>query len=185
MPSDIKNLVAEVPLLNDRFIKFSKVIQENETLNKEVVPGLADLLQDEASDHVTVSSEQFARRLLKVFKESKEPTFTNTVAECTSDEQARLNKFTAGASVDSIAKGFQIGPTRGTRQEFRHLHEAPKATLSQLSAVDAKHVRTGTGAVEDAAAGEQVSLHAVDIGLHDDTTPITVSSPQSCGWFLS
>jgi hypothetical protein len=130
--------VADIPLLKDNFNNLSEAIRNDAELQK-ILPGLDDLLADEASDDVNVSLEQFTRRLLKIYEDSSEPLYTSAVSGYTAAERDSVQQFINGASYEKAAEGFRSGPTKGTREEFRNMHNTRLIDLQDLCALDAKN----------------------------------------------
>ena len=165
-----------VPLLVDRCSDYSKTIREDKELNDNVVPGLAEVF-----NHIpdkTFTSEHLSKGLLKVFIDSKEPTFTNATKDLRPEEQKKIKEFAEHKDIgyEDIAKGFKIGPTRGTREEFDKLHSSKPTNLKHLISQDVKTIKAmKTGKPKDDAIESHDPLQAYDIGPKDGKVPVKVS----------
>ena len=111
---------------------------DKQDFRKTQVPGLKSLLDDYISD-IDKSNDQkqvdyvdFHRRLLKVFKDSKDDTYQSLLQRYTNDESRRLDDFVEGADPQDVSAGFEMGPSLGCREEIDKLHHAE--TVVRISA---------------------------------------------------
>ena len=162
--------------IDDRCHEFSESIKKDANLNHEVVPGLAKVLEQIPENDFT--SEDLSKGLLKVFIDSKEPTFEKATKGLESKEEAKLRQFAEQKTIryEDIAKGFKIGPTRGTREEFKRLHTKKPTNLKHLTSQDAKAIKAiQTQTQKDSPDESYDPFQAYDIGPKDGKVPVKVS----------
>ena len=102
-------------------------------------PGLRSLLDDYINPDVDINSVKFHRRLLQVFKKSEDKTYEKLLAQHTSGERCRIEKFVAGGELKDVGKDFVLGPSLGCRDEIARMHKAD--SIFHLCATGPLHVR--------------------------------------------
>lgn len=63
-----------LPPVDDRIGQISQLVKHDHELNEKLLPGLAHLLDGYLDPKVPVTTEDFTRRLLKVFRRSTDNT---------------------------------------------------------------------------------------------------------------
>ena len=106
--------------------------------NKKRFPGLKSLLDDYINPNVDINDIKFHRGLLQVFKNSEDQTYEKLLAQHTSGERSRVEKFVAGGELKDVGKGFVMGPSLGCRDEIARMHKAD--SVFHLSATGPVHV---------------------------------------------
>jgi hypothetical protein len=123
-------LPAEVPTVDERLHALCDDIERDAFLLTKAFPGLVSLLRDELDPKIDVSGEDFTRSLLKVLKDSEvDDTYQNLLAEHTPDERKLIEAFVDGGPIGQVAGGFELGPSKGVRQELEKLHDAKEVVL--------------------------------------------------------
>ena len=124
---------------------------ENEDFQKTQVPGLKGLLDDyiadidRSDDSKQVDYINFHRRLLKVFKDSKDETYQDLLQKHSEDERRRLDNFVEGADPNEVCKGFEMGPSLGCREHLEKLVKSQTAVkVSSTGVVDIKWEKDGS-----------------------------------------
>jgi hypothetical protein len=96
------------------------------------LPGLESLLADYLSDDVEVGKEDFHRRLLRVFRDSKEDnTYQDILSQYSPEERARVEDFVNGKDLDEVSSGFEVKPSIGVRE---HMESMLKADFLYITA---------------------------------------------------
>jgi hypothetical protein len=111
--------------LDGRLALIRDSLSKHEDSASKALPGLQSVLKDWLAPDIEVDRVDFARRLLKVFKDSTDNTYQDLLGQHSDDEKHRLERFVDGASPEEAGKGFQVLPNLATRQEVDDLLSAP------------------------------------------------------------
>ncbi|KAI9708518.1 MAG: hypothetical protein M1820_003980 [Bogoriella megaspora] len=109
---------------------------ENQDFEQTNVPGLRSLLDDKKVTYI-----EFHRRLLQVFRDSKDQTYEGMLGQHTKDEIWRLEEFVDGADPEDICEGFEMGPSLGCREELNCMEEVD--SLVRVSGNGIFHIKSG------------------------------------------
>ena len=147
--SNMQSRAAEdsyVPPIEDRLHNIIGTINDDEEVEK-ALPGLAGLLESYVESKGSIDQEDFARRLLLVFKESPDQTYENTLNNYDPDERKALQNFVDGMSLKEATIELPLGPTLGARQEAQDILlgdvvDLPLATEPSLEDDDEVHIQT-------------------------------------------
>ena len=75
-----------IPPVDDRIRQISELVKQAHDLNEELLPGLAHLLDDYLDPNIPVTTEDFTRRLLKVFRKSTDNKYEELLKGYSHDE---------------------------------------------------------------------------------------------------
>ena len=111
--------------VEDRLRHIADHVRQDNEVNDHRLPGLASLLDDELNPDVDVSHEDFLRRLLRVFKDSKtDATFSSILSKYDPEESNRVHSFVNGSSIAHTGHNFEIGISLAAREEFQRTSSA-------------------------------------------------------------
>ena len=166
----------DLPAVDPRIQHISQVIKDNDKSHSKALPGLADLLDDYLDPKTLVTSEDFIRRLLRVFHHSTDNTYEDILDGYTDDEKAVLKAFVKGKSANEIGQDLKYTPSLAARQELGHLHDASLSECIKDGLEEVKEeVQEWFG--KEAHNLQAMTHHtkAIDIGLREDKGTLEVS----------
>jgi hypothetical protein len=137
-----------------RLSELVKVIRGDQSRNSEQLPGLANLLNEYASNDIkTPPKEDLIRRMIRVFKDSTtEASYSRVLKRYSTEEKQLIDRFVIDQEPASkVGEDFHIGLSPGARQELENLDSQPDGFIGEKQ-LSAKH---------HSAAGELVH-HIVD-----------------------
>ena len=172
LPSQLDN---DLPPVDDRIARISEAIKQDKALRENELPGLAELLDDYLAPDVPVTPEDFMRRLLHVFRFSKDNTYQTLLQKYSESERQVLDAFVTGNPADEAGRHLVHGPSIGTREELQRMQDAPKVVL---------HHHHLAEAIKEAFSTEERKTEAShmtksDIGLYENDVPLEVSAIES------
>lgn len=129
-----------------RLSELAKVIRDDKSRDSEKLPGLADLLNEYASDDLeTPPKEDLIRRLIRVFKDSTtEPSYTRVLENYSAEEQRLINRFVVDQEpAADVGKDFHIGLSPGARNELENLDSNPDGFVGAAGLVAKQHSFAG------------------------------------------
>jgi hypothetical protein len=137
--------------VDDRIKEIANRLDGKDNFNNNEAPGLKALLDNYvAADEV--EPEDFIRDFLKVFKDSTtDGTYSDVLHQHTPEEQARIEAFVKGKSLEEVGHDFVIGPSLGCRQELQRLDEADE--IAHVSAAGITPLKVVDGATCDSSVG--------------------------------
>ncbi|KAF8208699.1 hypothetical protein K438DRAFT_1961273 [Mycena galopus ATCC 62051] len=115
---------------------------------REQLPGLQSLLSDYLSTDREVTSEDFHRRLLEVFRRSPhDTTYEGCLAQLRPDQRARVEQFVDGKPLEDVSKGFefQVGPSIGVKEHLELMATSNAVHISSNAPIRVK----GLGSIEE------------------------------------
>lgn len=132
------------------------------------LPGLKPLLDDYLDDNVQVHQQDFHRRLLQVFRDSKvDNTYQDLLGQFSAEEQSRISKFVGGQDVEHVCCGFQLGLSKGVKE---HIETMLSAEAVHISSAGLIHVNgLSMGELEEKDCPLHRFVHAI-AELFVDTT---------------
>lgn len=164
-----------LPPVDDRIGQISKLVKHDHELNTKLLPGLAHLLDDYLDPKIPVTSEDFTRRLLKVFRRSTDNTYEEILKGYSPNEQTALESFVKGQPASEVGQDLKYSPSVAARQELGHLQKAPLVESLQ------HELRKVKEEIREFFGGEAkevpVMLHGVkktDIGILEDEVALEV-----------
>jgi hypothetical protein len=87
------------------------------------LPGLRTLLTDYVDPRVDITSADFHRRLLRVFRDSDyDSAYQDNLEKLSPDEKERIERFVAeDKSLDDVSRDFDMCMSLGVREHLQHL----------------------------------------------------------------
>lgn len=118
-------------------------VRSNHDLNEKDLPGLVDLLLDIVDPDFVVEPEDSIRRLLKVFFDSTDDTYSHVLAQYQESEADLVRRFVeSGESTVELGRDFEMGVSLGAREELPLVRQENGESIShRLHAFDAPVVK--------------------------------------------
>ena len=165
-----------LPSVDGRIEKISNLVQEDDDLNTKMLPGLAHLLDDYLDPKVPVTSEDFTRRLLMVFRKSTDNTYQDLLAGYNDNEQAALEAFVKGEAANKAGIGLEYSPSIAARQELGKLQKASLAEKMEREFQDVKEgVKSWFGKEAEEVSRLVRPTEMVEIATRAGEGPLEVS----------
>ncbi|KAB8224392.1 hypothetical protein BDV33DRAFT_199787 [Aspergillus novoparasiticus] len=131
-PSSVKDAFSKVqtaPPAQERVDLFRRLIQdlvEDPAANPNIPNSLFEKNWAEDSE---VLDEDFIRQIIQSFKTTREDLWTQLLATCTPNQSKMLEAFTTNSRVHEIARLFDFGCSRATREGFQNMEKANQVQL--------------------------------------------------------
>ncbi|KAK4033533.1 putative xylitol oxidase [Parachaetomium inaequale] len=106
----------------ERLRLIAQGLADNEEIHRKL-PGLRTLLNEYVNPAVPVTSADFHRRLLRVFRDSDyDSAYQDNLEKLSPDEKERIEKFVAeDKSLDDVSHDFDMCMSLGVREHLQHL----------------------------------------------------------------
>lgn len=161
-----------------RLSELVKLIRDDKSRNSKQLPGLADLLNEYASNDIkTPPKEDLIRRMIRVFKDSTtEASYTRVLERYSTEEQQLIKRFVVDEEpADLVGKDFHIGLSPGARSELENLDSQPddfigeKEPSTQYHSAAGEFVHHLVGDVKSAVNAVHSLVHPhPDFAIYDD-----------------
>lgn len=161
-----------------RLSELVKVIRDDKSRNSKQLPGLADLLNEYASNDIqTPPKEDLIRRMIRVFKDSTtEASYTRVLKRYSTEEQQLIKRFVVDEEpAENVGKDFHIGLSPGARSELENLDSQPDDFIGEKDQSSQYHSPAGEfihhlfGDVKSAANAVHSLVHPhPDFTVYDD-----------------
>jgi hypothetical protein len=133
----------------DDLIRIIANALSDEKVNADL-PGLKGLLDDYLDPEVPVGGEDFHRRMLRVFHESKDQTYEHLLDEMTPDERDRVNQFVEGDEpLEKCSLGFDMGLSLGVREHIKAMVAEHAVSVSAAGPVHVTGLTTDEMKLKD------------------------------------
>lgn len=166
-----------LPPVDDRIGQISKLVRNDDELNKILLPGLAHLLDDYLDPKVPVTTEDFTRRLLRVFRRSTDNTYEEFLKRYSHHEQAAIEAFVKGKPALELGHDLKYAPSIAAREELGHLQKAPLIESLQHELRKVKEdIREFFGGEAKEVSMTKHGMEKTDIGIFEDKAAVEVFS---------
>lgn len=166
-----------LPPVDDRIGQISQLVKHDHELNEKLLPGLAHLLDDYLDPEVPVTTEDFTRRLLKVFRRSTDNTYEDLLKGYSHNEQAALEAFVKGQPASEVGHGLKYAPSIAARQELGHLQQVPLIGSLQHELRKVKEeIREIFGGEPKEVPMTMHGMKKTDIGILEDKAALEVNT---------
>jgi len=154
--------------VDERIRLIANALAANDDVRTKL-PGLKGLLDDYLDDHVEVHQQDFHRRLLQVFRDSKvDNTYQDLLGQFSAEEQSRISKFVGGEDAERVCCGFQLGLSKGVKE---HIETMLSAEAVHISSAGPIHVNgLSMGELEEKDGPLHRFVHAIAELFVDTTT---------------
>ncbi|KAE8396958.1 hypothetical protein BDV37DRAFT_267051 [Aspergillus pseudonomiae] len=131
-PSSVKDAFSKAqtaPPAQERVDLFRRLIQdlvEDPVANPNIPNSLFEKNWAEDSE---VLDEDFIRQIIQSFKTTREDLWTHLLGTCTPNQSKMLEAFTTNSRVHEIARLFDFGCSRATREGFQNMENANQVQL--------------------------------------------------------
>jgi len=126
--------------------------------------------------NIPVTTKDFTRRLLKVFRRSTENTFEELLKGYSPNERAALEAFVKGQPASEVGHDLKYAPSIAARQELGHLQKAPMIESLQHELRKANEdIREFFGGDVREVPMMMHGMRKTDIGILEDKAALEVN----------